>query len=184
MLEVCGATTQDFDNNFGAILRFDISTLPGAFKDIFATTVGAADCSQFLHRPEGITWGPAKGLYKEKLLYVTGYTDSQLSTPPVNNTASLLKSLPSSGTHLHRLCPPHTQLSAGLTIVRVFSSQVTPLMSMRNVRQARLAFPGVSTTPCNLCFSSLTAKRPAYWEGLVALFKSDTWSALAGPRCK
>ena len=93
MLECCGAsiTTQDFDNNFGAILRFDISTLPGTFKDIFATTVGATDCSQFLHRPEGITWGPAKGLYKEKLLYVTGSTD----TTPVNNAASLLKPLPS-----------------------------------------------------------------------------------------
>ena len=87
---------QDFDNNFGAILRFDISTLPGSFKDIFATTVGATDCSKFLHRPEGITWGPAKGLYKEKLLYVTGYTDDEQSTPSVNNVANLLSSLQSS----------------------------------------------------------------------------------------
>ena len=76
---------QDFDNNFGAILRFDVSILPGTFKDIFATTLGATDCSRFLHRPEGITWGPAKGLYKERLLYVTGYTDVEQNTPSVNN---------------------------------------------------------------------------------------------------
>ena len=67
---------QNYDPTFGAILRFDISTLPGTFKDVFASTVGATDCSQFLHRPEGLVWGPSEGLYKENLLYVTGYTAS------------------------------------------------------------------------------------------------------------
>ena len=80
---------QNYDPAFGAILRFDISTLPGTFKNIFASTVGATDCSQFLHRPEGLVWGPSKGLYKENLLYVTGYTASagtfKLPAGVVNN---------------------------------------------------------------------------------------------------
>ncbi len=43
---------QPSGNLFGAILRFDVSTLPGTFKDVFASTEGATDCSKFLHRPE------------------------------------------------------------------------------------------------------------------------------------
>lgn len=93
---------QTFDVNFGAILRFDITTLPGTFKDIFATTVGATDCSQFLHRPEGLTWGPPKSLYKSKLLYVTAGTDASSSEPPVNTVASHLPFIfMLEGVHLH-----------------------------------------------------------------------------------
>ena len=33
------------------------------------------------------------------------------------------------------------------------------------MRQAQLAFPGISTLPCSLCLLSPAAKRPACWEG-------------------
>ena len=78
-------------NLFGAILRFDVSKTPGVFKDVFASTVGATDCAKFMHRPEGLTWGP-KLPGHQPLLYVTGYTASAgdvtakpPTPPPVNN---------------------------------------------------------------------------------------------------
>ena len=147
---------QDFDNNFGAILRFDISILPGTFKDIFATTMGATDCSQFLHRPEGITWGPAKGLYKEKLLYVTGYTDVEQNTPSVNNEVgapSLLQSLK----HVQRSnLDPNYLCMFSHACIGPFNKRI---MSIKLVKPTQHAVLLGSTMPCGLCLRSLTTQR-------------------------
>ena len=142
---------QDFDNNFGAILRFDISILPGTFKDIFATTMGATDCSQFLHRPEGITWGPAKGLYKEKLLYVTGYTDVEQNTPSVNKEVgppSLLQSLK----HVQRSnLDPNYLCMFSHACIGPFNKRI---MSIKLVKPTQHAVLLGSTMPCGLCLRS------------------------------
>ena len=71
-------------NLFGAILRFDVSKTPGTFHDVFATTVGATDCAKFMHRIEGLTWGPKLLGQHQQLLYATGYTGSAGAPPPVN----------------------------------------------------------------------------------------------------
>ena len=52
---------------------------------MFATTVGATDCTKFMHRPEGLTWGPKLLGQHQQLLYVTGYTGSAGAPPPVND---------------------------------------------------------------------------------------------------
>ena len=51
------------------------SGVPGrkVFKDVFASTAGT-DCSRFLHRAEGLTWGP------DGRLYVTGFAASRNTT--------------------------------------------------------------------------------------------------------
>ena len=75
-------------NLFGAIYRFDVSKTPGVFKDVFASTVGATDCAKFMHRIEGLTWGPQLPGQKQQLLYATGFTASagtKTTPPPVNN---------------------------------------------------------------------------------------------------
>ena len=157
---------QDFDNNFGAILRFDVSILPGTFKDIFATTLGATDCSQFLHRPEGITWGPAKGLYKEKLLYVTGYTDVEQNTPSVNNevnTPSLLqlsKHVQTRNLDFNYFC------MFSHACVALFNNCI---MSIKIVTPTQHAVLLGCTMPCGMCLQSLTTQRLLVRTALLPL---------------
>ena len=66
----------------------NIFTLQHAFiinQDVFASTIGATDCAMFMHRIEGLTWGPKSHWEHQQLLYATGYTGSAGAPPPVND---------------------------------------------------------------------------------------------------
>ena len=119
---------------FGAIYRFDVSNTPGTFHDVFATTVGATDCAKFMHRIEGLTWGPKLPGQKQQLLYATGYTGSAGAPPPVNGVVRVhLGRVNYSFAALALLAPGTKQLQLGAVLHR---SKLRPTQQPAHLQHA------------------------------------------------
>ena len=83
---------------------------------MFASTIGATDCAKFMHRVEGLTWGPKLLGQHQQLLYATGYTGSAGAPPPVNDVVRTHLGKDSSPSPYLTLIPlaPGTEQAAAL----------------------------------------------------------------------